>query len=498
MAEDTASPSKPLTWIFWAVTALVVLARIVRIAWPEVQIEDPNYIYGAFLITLGKQPFWDFAQPNPPLLESILSIFYLIFGVSHRIPEIFTAAATTLTAIFMIRLSTRWFSRAAGYWAAGLYGLHFLVFRYHLFEREIFATLAVLAGLDLLFSASPSRFKPFAAGAVIAVGYACKQTALIPFLAILMVMILFQREWSIAFKAIVGFLFCLGVFTGLYSALYGIHYIRQTFLFHFIKGTVAPWYVKALWSAWGLGYLVPLLLAALILLPTNRKAPEWILWAMTAADLVFFWWVSGAFWPHYLLSTMVPIAMLGGSAMDQVIAAIYHRKSTIRLVAATLVPLALTLILLLVNPAFLTGYGAAQHYGFSGTPRIHTAQAAEFIRTHTAPDSLIISDPFIALEAHREKVVKFKDNWGLILWMNQLLDQGRYRQELQRMSHATFAEIRQTSQRYWMSMIDQALQEKRVSAIQPNYELPLDPEFLTKIGFRIGVENPSYSIWIKP
>jgi Dolichyl-phosphate-mannose-protein mannosyltransferase len=480
----------------WLLVIGIMLPRIIRMGYPSVQIEDPNYIYGAYLMTLGQQPFLDFAQPNPPFLEGILAGLYLLFGVSHRVPEAVTALAYILTAILIARIGTRWFSRSAGRWAAGLYSIHFLLFRYHLFEREVFATLAAAAALDLLMRKSRPVTLAVMAGVVFGVGFACKQTALIPFLAVCAILFVFHRKIRSALGFFAGFTGCVLVQTGLYSLMYGGQFLRQTFWFHFIKGSVAPWQIKAGWTLAGLGYLVPLLCGAVFLFRKKLNSPEWIPAAMISADIVFFWFVSGAFWPHYLLSTLLPLALLSGWAVDTWIGS-DHVYSVVRkrlsLAGAALV----FAVMLLVQPASLIGKGAADNYGFSGTPREDVAECAATIRQHTASSDLVISDPFIALESHREKVVKFKDNWGLILWMNEMIESGKYREGLKNLGQSSFADVRKTSQNYWMPMVEKALRENKVGAIQPNYELPVQPDNLTRLGFKKGISKGQYDIWIR-
>jgi len=257
---------------------VLFVPRLIRIMSPAVQIEDPNYIYGAFLLTLGQQPFLDFAQPNPPLLESIISVFYLIFGVSHRVPEILTGLAYFFTSLFIFRLGTRFFSKTAGTIAAVLFSYHFLVFRYHLFEREVFATLLFAAGFDLLTQTSSNIRNQILSGVLIGLGYACKQTALIPFLAVIFILFVFHRKFKDAIYCGVGFAGTILLMTGLYTFLYGDAYLRQTFWFHFIKGAVAPFYVKAVWTVSALGFLTPIALASLLIFRKDLKAPEWLLY----------------------------------------------------------------------------------------------------------------------------------------------------------------------------------------------------------------------------
>jgi len=81
--------------------------------------------------------------------------------------------------------------------------------------------------------------------------------------------------------------------------------------------------------------------------------------------------------------------------------------------------------------------------------------------------------------------------------MNDLIDQGKYKDGLKTLGNSTFGQVRQTSHKYWMPVVNQALETGRVGAIQPNYELPLHPEYMTSLGFIKGFHSEHYSIWIQ-
>ena len=504
-------------WIlFWI---LLILPRILRILAPDVHIEDPNYMYGAFLILKGLVPFAEFAQVNPPLLETMLAILFRIFGVTYRIPEILSALAFLTSAVLIFRLGCRLSSRITGITASLLYSWHFLLFRYHVFERETFATLAVLAGLELLTRRDTTRWTTVSAGLIVGVGFAFKQTALIPFLAIAGILLVFRRQWKQTLLFCVGF----GAFTGLitlaYSAVFGRMYMDQTFWFHWIKGYVAPWNIKALWTAGEMGFLLPAAAAGLWLLRKPGRDWNWLWPAIIFAELAFFWWVSGAFWPHYLLSTLPAAALLAGMAISGISRPFLIRKlrepainiesgnppkktagprNSGILPAILLTTLAICVIVMQVFlPGYLTGSGSTARFGFSGTPREEVAAAARAIREHTSEDDLIISDPFIGLEAQRIKVIRFKDNWGLILWMQLMMERGEYREAVAKLSQLPFGEIRLKSHQYWMPLIETAFAEGRVGAVQPNYELPLSDTVLKAEKMKIVYQGSHYTIWAR-
>ncbi|MBN1295788.1 glycosyltransferase family 39 protein [bacterium] len=475
----------------------ILLLRASRIAAPDVQIEDPNYIYGAFLIMKGMLPFAEFAQVNPPLLEFILAVLYRIFGVSHRIPEGMSALAFILSAVLIRRLGDRLAdSRSAGMIAAYLYSIHYLLFRYHVFERETYATLGVLVAIELLTRTGQTRWTPVVAGLVTGFAFACKQTAVVPCAGIVSFLVIFQQDFRSAIRFAAGFTFFVILITAGYSAAFGSLYIEQTFWFHWIKGYVAPWYIKAAWTTSGLGYLVPLTIGSAWFFRKSKTNWHWLCVILILLDLAFFWFVSGAFWPHYLLSTLPFCALLSGRTLAEVIGA--HSAVSRATACASLVSIAVLIGLMqIIQPGAVWGTGVADRYGFAGTPRQAVREAATAIQLHTQETDLIISDPFIALESQRIKVVRFKDNWGLILWMKRMMDAGEYRVAVKKLSGQRFGDVRKRSQMYWMPLIETAFSEGSVGAVQPNYELPLDASHLSSHGMKIVLQNEFYTIWVR-
>ncbi|MGB4097913.1 MAG: glycosyltransferase family 39 protein [bacterium] len=500
-----------IIWLF--VGTLIVLPRLLRLAAPQVHIEDPNYIYGAFLIMKGMVPFADFAQVNPPLLESLIAVLYSIFNVTYRIPEIMSAIAYCVTAIILVRLGERFYSAAAGIAAAMFYSWHFLVFRYHVFERETFATLAIFLALDLMTRKKSDKSSFLSAGLLMGFGFGCKQTAIVSFAVILVFLGFVRKEWRRAFHLLCGFAFFAGLISVGYSLAFGRLYMDQIFWFHFIKGFVAPWYIKAYWT-WGeLGFMVPPMLAGLWFLRRLQSDWNWLWPAMIAADLVFFWVVSGAFWPHYLLSTLPAAALLSGMFLAGVMEFLQRKtkkkddhlettnsnnlRGNWSVLASLMTILIGVLGAQLYLPKGLVGTGSTEHYGFSGISRTEISEVGKAIRDNTAEDDWIISDPFIGLEAQRIKVVRFKDNWGLILWMQQMMERGEYRDAVRTLSKLPFGEIRMKSHRYWMPLVETAFAMNKVGAVQPNYELPLDDAFLLSKNMHIVYQSDHYTIWAK-
>ena len=100
--EDT---NKWIAFLFACLIALV--PRIARWFHPEVWMEDSAYIYHAFTLMSGQQPFIDSIYAHPPGLERFLAFFYSIFGVSYRTAEILSSFVMIITTLCIYELSKK-------------------------------------------------------------------------------------------------------------------------------------------------------------------------------------------------------------------------------------------------------------------------------------------------------------------------------------------------------------------------------------------------------
>ena len=81
------------TIVTTAICALLVVPRLVRLAHPQLWIEDESYLTGALMLSHGWLPYRDFPLPHYPVLEALLAS---VFHLAHA--SIRTAEATTQIA----------------------------------------------------------------------------------------------------------------------------------------------------------------------------------------------------------------------------------------------------------------------------------------------------------------------------------------------------------------------------------------------------------------
>jgi hypothetical protein len=454
---------------------LVVLPRVLRLAAPNIHIETPQYVYNAFLLTKGMVPFANFEQIHPPLLEMILAGLYFLFGATVRIPEILSALAHVATALILYRLATRFHSRHAGFVSAILYSWHFLLFRYHLFARETFSTLAILAGIAMMSRKKSDQWSLLTGGLLIGLAVAFEQSAIVAAIALILFLLLFRHNIRRAAMVCLGAGALTAVITGGYSLIFGGNYVNTVFVRYFVDGHFADWRLKALWTISEIRYLIPPAIAAIVFMKHPKSDDNWLGTTLVGVHLIYFWFVFADFHIHHLLVVLPFFSVLAGittaelynyvkivvfSGRDHDItggADINLRRKRIGLSLAILILATGMYFLLLPElPA-----GATRKHGFYGVPRSDVHEAAGTIRDNTSTNDMIIADPVIALEAQRINLLRHR----VVRYHIPLIETGFFRDE--------------------------------IGAFQQDYFLFLRDDYLLMQDMVIGLSNEHYTIWIR-
>ncbi|MFC2174046.1 glycosyltransferase family 39 protein [Acidobacteriota bacterium] len=177
------------------VGALSIVPRIVRMLYRDAWFEDTAYLYHAYLLSVGKAPFLDMLTLHPPLLEFVLSRFYLIFGVSYRTAELLTAFALAGASVLIYRILSVRTGRFTSALALLVFGLHPLFFRYHIFEREVFVLAAYAAAFAVLARAG-GRMSWMLAGSMLGMAVAVKLSGGMLFFALMIVLLVPRNPTS--------------------------------------------------------------------------------------------------------------------------------------------------------------------------------------------------------------------------------------------------------------------------------------------------------------
>ncbi|HWF84426.1 MAG TPA: hypothetical protein VG222_06255 [Vicinamibacterales bacterium] len=138
-----------------AVCLLLIVPRVLRLAHPQIWIEDESYLTGALMLSHGYLPYRDFPLPHYPLLEALLAAVLRLVHASIRTAEVTTQIAALGGSLLVFALGRRLDGLLTGAIAALVFATSGLLFRYHLFEREVFLVVPVLAAV--LLASKPLR-----------------------------------------------------------------------------------------------------------------------------------------------------------------------------------------------------------------------------------------------------------------------------------------------------------------------------------------------------
>jgi len=462
---------------------------------PWVWIEDPNYAYGAFLILRGQIPYQEFAAPNLPLLEQILAGFYHVLGPDYRVAEFLSAMAALGSSVCLGLFARRWFGPVAGWAAAAAFAWHPLVFRYHLFEREVFVALALAWMWLILPWRSRLTWRRGVGLAVLAAcGFGVKQTLVFSVAGPLIILSLLpprRRDgWMTSVLCAAGMV----AIYGLYGLIYGRELFLQTFIFHFIKGNLAPLDQRLGWLVQATG---PLLFMGCIGMMFAARHDKRIAAGAAAAfgmELLFSTIISDTFWPHYLITALIPAAVGWGALVQSLASGLkWQRGGPFLAIAGTLLMIAACGI-----PPFTVGNVPWLEWtGLGGDARAEVEALGNLISANSQTHEVIIAPPFTALVSARVKIVNFEDNWGVMLALREAMATrglGELRAQARR---GDFAQIRATSRKYWIGEVAAGIKSRRFPVVVTNYELPADPKFIEASGYRLEMVWKDQTVWIR-
>ncbi|HKB16723.1 MAG TPA: hypothetical protein VKF62_11705, partial [Planctomycetota bacterium] len=297
---------------------LVVLApRLARILHPSLWDEDAFALASARLLAGGAEPYRDFDAPYVPAVEAGLGLAFRVFGASIRVAEIATQAMQAGTALLLALATRRAFGRGAGIAAAAVFGASGLAFRYHLFEHEVPAALALAGAFALCAEGPPAtRGGRLALGACLAASLLAKATVGAAAAGVLGWHLLATRGGRSTMRLLLAAVLPLALLAGLLALRHGSEFWLQSVGLHLVKGGNGD----LLGRARILQREVDLSLAAGICGAIAAwRAPRGTLLSLAlavgGAEAASTLLLKTALWAHNLYPLLVPASVLGGAAL---------------------------------------------------------------------------------------------------------------------------------------------------------------------------------------
>lgn len=457
---------------------LLALPRAARIASPRAWAEDEQFFAAAELVRRGAEPYQDFVHVNLPLLEQMLAGMFALFGTLLFSAELFTALFAFLGTLALARLSV------AG---ALLLATSALLFRYHVFEREVvYASLGAAAWALAPHAPVATRRGALGVGALLGVGVAVKISAGAALGAYLAWMLLHRRPWAlIAAVALLGAL--------PFAAIYAFYRLRhgeivdlQLFAFLLAKGTNAPTLGAKLELLQA--HLEPLVwLAAAWLVGAARRWPGRgaacfaLLWL--AAELVANVLLKTTIWPHNLLPLLFPLALFAGRALEAGLDALRRRaRPSLRGALGAGVALGGLAWYALLGGARWAPPNTPEErdparslvHGFGGLRRHDLDVAVKFLDARRGEAMIATSDWLPALSG-ADPLYRFWESHGVYRELERAAREGRLAEHLEEMRSRSFERRLAETLSEYAPELEQALREQRLRFLVSTNGEPLGP-----------------------
>lgn len=414
------------------VSLLVLLAlavpRLLRLFYPQIWIEDESYLNGAFLLARGWLPYRDFPLPHLPALEALLAAVFLVAPISIRTAEIVTQIAAYGGSVLVFLLGRRLGSAQGddtltGGAAAIIFATSALLFRYHVFEREVFLVVPLLGAALLAVdsggaadspeeSARASKRTAIWIGILLAVAMAIKLTAVSGLAGLAAYLVLRGRRHE-ALVATTTAVAVIAALTIAGAAVFGVDFLAQVVVFRAVHASFPSLAVKLDEMRYSLDISLATGLAGAALVVWQRRVRDWLLpLTLLAAGFVFLVALNPTYWAHTGIELLPWLALLGGWLVAATIRSLARRQQhRAAAVACAIVAAALLVYVAPIrNLNWQAGDGAV--YGFGYRDRAEIATMAAFVRAHAAPDALVAAPPIIAFAANRREVVPYAEVAG--------------------------------------------------------------------------------------
>ena len=433
-----------------ALVVLLIAPRIIRLAHSQVWIEDESYLNGSLMLAQGFLPYRDFPLPHLPLLEAMLAVVFRVAGASIRSAEVLTQTAAFAGSLLVLALGRRLDGMATGIAAALVFSTSALLFRYHVFEREVFLVVPLLAAVLLASrdvddrDESPTR--PAAIGVLLFIALAIKLTAIAALVAITLQLWLQRRRRS-AVIVLACALGALGAFAAVLASAFGTSFIVQVFLFRAVHAAFPSLGVKLDELRLTMDVSLAAGAAGIVLVLWTGRARHWMtVLLQLACGFLLLVVLNPTYWAHtgiellpwlslfagFLLARAVPAVFPGSTNIEstrsaQAVAQRPSGKPSPRAAAIVCIVLAavlLTFVAPLENLNWQAGDGSP--YGFGYRDRAELEAVGRYVRQHSAPGDPVVTPPMIAFVANRRELVPYLELAGLVDDLHRAVKEGGY------------------------------------------------------------------------
>jgi hypothetical protein len=500
---------------------LLAVPRIARIAYLQVWIEDESYLNSAFLLARGFFPYRDFPLPHFPTLEGFLASIFLVAPISIRTVECVTQVAAFLGSGFVFAVGRRLGGTATGVSAAVIFATSALLFRYHLFEREVFVVVPVLGAA--LIAARPvtgaaATRAALAAGLLMFTALTIKLTAIAAVVA-LALQLRFEGRRRSAAIVICTALGLLIAATIALAIVFGTGFIVQVFVFRAVHAAFPSLAVKLEEVRYTMDISLALGIAGTALLLWTRQTLHWIgpLLQLVCGGVVLVL-LNPTYWAHTGIELLPWLSLAGGYLVAMAWAHVFRR---IRAPGRATAPggsgpvgvclAGAAALLLFVIPIHNLNWRAGDEdcvYGFGYRDRAELERVGQFVRAHAAADAPVATPPIVAFIANRGEVVPYQELAGEIDELTEIVRRDGYLAAVtsDTLRHRSFWDSVEASRDRTRPTLDAALERHQTPVLINDSPADLMPVLLTDVsqaqleaaGYRLEMVTAHYEAWLAP
>jgi len=495
----------------------LIVPRLVRMAWPQVWIEDESYLNCAFMLATGHAPYTSFPMPHFPLLEGLLALVMQVFPASIRTAETLTQIAAFAASVAVWRLGRTLGGRVCGVAAALIVATSPLLFRYHVFEREVYLIVPVLAAAWLalrpeLVDRRAADRRALLMGLLLALAMAVKLTA-VAYVGAFFLYLWIERRRRDAIVTAAAAAALVGVTAAALWATFGMPFMAQVVLFRLLHAsfhTVGGQFQEFLHS---LDVEFAFGLVGLALIVWTGRLRAWLLPLLNlACGIVLLVVLNSTFWAHDSIELLPWFALFGGALVADVAAAWRRRpaaggaRRVTRALAAVAVAAAIGL-LAFVTPIDHPGWGpgAWSGYGLGYRDRTEIDRIAAFIRARTTPAQRVAVPPIIAFEANRPELVVYPELAGTMMEIERDVTKRGVWWTLRRsgIGRDVFWNEVASSREVWQPRLLAAIRQHRIGAVVDSSPADLFPvplidvpdAALREAGYAPTLTTQHYTVW---
>ncbi len=484
---------------------------MVRMAYGQIWIEDDAYLDLAFRMGKGFMPYRDFPVPHFCLPEIVLGELFRLLGPSLRTAELVNNGAIVIAGLLLYLALRRRSRELLGFLAAICLSLSSLVFRYHLWEREILGLPLCAAGIYLIqsfpFSGTGKRKIIGLLATLMVLSAMVKLTFLVFWTGLFFYLLLDKAKRNTAFWMFgIGLSGTVLLFL-LFAWLFQPHFIQQVVLVHLFKGTGETFLVKLRSIPLWLDLLFALGVPGFFLLWKQDRAWGALALVLFFVETGFYLFFSPTLWPHNLIDFLIPLSIASAATLLYLVENLGRRprveSSRKQLAGLSSLLLWLVLCLLWISPIRPSARHRGAIYGFGFQSRDEIATVARAIRKNSGPNDRIAAPALIAVAADRMKLIAYRELAGELAAIRAAWEEGGLEASLKLSREGRLFSKVQDSRVGWEAEIAQAIREHRLALVvndwgrahYPHFGIPAD--FLKEQRYRCIFRSEHYDVWAR-